>query len=134
MKNQDQLKENPLHIYIDVMEDIRKHYSVNDYSYIKTLTTYINNSNEIVLDNIPVDAANLYTLLGISKHSAAVLINKLVLHDIMLTCIKRIDNRVVQIMILSPYIVHTTNPSISTIFKDIRSGLKPLPAKIKLTI
>ena len=132
MKNQDQ--ENPLHIHMDVMANIKKHFTRNEYSYIKKLITYINKNCEIAVDNIPLDASDLKTLLGISKRSASRLRNKLIMHDIMVITLRSIDNRFVQTMILSYHLAFIKGYSCSTIFEDISTGLKPLPKKLKPTI
>lgn len=119
MTNQSQPQDNPLHINLDVMGNIRKRYSVSQYNDIKKLIRCINKNNEIVVDNIPLDAADLKTLLGISKRSASILRRKLILDDIMQINIKCVDNKFVQIMVLSNYMAYNTDPSISNTFDDI---------------
>ena len=129
MQNQDQLQENPLHIHIDVLADIRKHYTKNEYSYIKKLISCMNKNNTIVVDNVPIDSDDLHILLGIGKRSASILIKKLMSDEMMEITTKRVDAKFVNTMVMNNNLAFKDNYSGSIVFKDISKGLEPIDLK-----
>jgi hypothetical protein len=129
MKNQNQPQQNPLHIHIDVLSNIRPHYTEKEYTYIKKLFTCLNINNTIVVNDTPIDVADLKMLLSISKRSASIFLNKLMDDSIMEITERRIGNTIMNTMVLSTNLAFKDNYAGRNTFKDISKGLDPIDLK-----
>jgi len=129
MKNNSHLQSNPLNLHIDVLAKIRQHYTKKEYSYIKKLIECINTNNIVSKDNTPIDSSDLIMLLGISKRSTTVLLNKLLADDMIKLHIRRINNKIVEMVEVNISLAFKDNYSGSMPFPDISKGLDPIDLK-----
>lgn len=133
MKNQDTDITYDSYIITNsaTFKELRKHYSRAECGRIMKLASYLNDINEIVVDNIQVDSSELNSLLGISRGTAYMFLRKLILHSIIVVNIRCIDKKFVRTMLLNPYVAYSNESALGmrTFFEDISKGLEPLAKK-----